>query len=480
MEGLLRVISGPNVGACFVLEERTRVGRAADADIQLDEPHVSRQHARIRRQPDGGFELTDLGSTSGTTVNGAPVNKKVLQPNDVIAIGLCRFSFEFGTGIATASSFSNKARGFATLRPTQPVLAVPVATPPAAVAKRRRRRTQRQIPAMRDARPLAARPEQREKPEQSPGEGAENLLDAILGPQTDVVVDRSGEAANEDSGPKLAASNPGPASVATPSAVAAPVPVAAPAFEAAPAPSPVPPRAPRPASRAAPVPAVPRPASRAVPVPAVPRPVSRAVPVPRVTRESRAEPASAPPPGRHSLGTPNVVPVTESGALGFDFDPQAREAALSTLRDVLDYRALRLSGLRGEPMDARAKARFEQLSIRLLVDTHGLPSSRRFLRQPCPLPATLTQRDGALSRTLDVSLDDLSAGGARLSMVDPSVRVGDEVWIAFDLAALFSFGQKVVFRSRVVWTSGRIGATGLMFGGNARFVETVEAAIATG
>lgn len=458
MEGLLRVISGPNVGACFVLEERTRVGRAADADIQLDEPHVSRQHARIRRQPDGGFELTDLGSTSGTTVNGAPVHKRVLQPNDVIAIGLCRFSFEFGTGIATAPSFSNKARGFAQLRPTQAVRAVPVATPTPSPPKRRRRRTQRKIPAMREAEPLIAKPEPQPEAQPSRGDGAENLLDAILGPQTDVVVDRSGDAANEDSGPKPAASAPSPEARA--------------ASETTPAPAPVPVPVPSPAPLAAP-------ASSTVSPPAR-RPASRAVPMPEVSEEPRPESPRPSPPSRQSLGTPNVVPVTESGSLGFDFDPQAREAALSALRDVLDYRALRLAGLRGEPMDARAKARFEQLSTRLLVDTHGLPSSRRFLRQPCPLPATLTQRDGALSRTFDVALDDLSAGGARLSMVDPSVRVGDEVWIAFDLAALFSFGQKVVFRSRVVWTSPRIGATGLMFGGNARFVETVEAAIATG
>ena len=149
------------------------------------------------------------------------------------------------------------------------------------------------------------------------------------------------------------------------------------------------------------------------------------------------------------------------------------------LRDVLDYRALRLEELRGQPMDEAGKARYSELTVRLLVDTHGLPASRRFVRAECPLPATLTQRDGAVSRTLDIRLDDLGAGGARLSMFDPAVRVGDEVWLAFDLAALFSFGQKVVFRSRVVWASAELGATGLMFGGNARFVTSVEAAIAT-
>jgi hypothetical protein len=171
-----------------------------------------------------------------------------------------------------------------------------------------------------------------------------------------------------------------------------------------------------------------------------------------------------------------AVVETGSGPI-IEVTPEKREAALAILRDVLDYRALRLDELRGQPMDDRGRARFAELTMQLLVDTHGMPASRRFVRVACPLPATLTQRDGVVSRTQEIHLDDLGAGGARLSMFDPGVRVGDEVWLAFDLAALFSFGQKVVFRSRVVWSSELLGATGLMFGGNARFVASVDAAI---
>ncbi|MGH1345513.1 MAG: FHA domain-containing protein [Nannocystales bacterium] len=472
MEALLRVISGPNVGACFVLEERTRVGRAADADIQLDEPYVSRHHARVRRQPDGSFELCDLGSTAGTTVNGAPVSKKTLQPDDVIAIGRSRFSFEMGAETSTAASFSKKERGFATLRPTVPMPVVPTASSPkpasTPVKRKRRPTTQRRIPAMRDAQPVVQRPKRPRS------ETAENLLDDILGPQTDVVVMRLQGAANEDSGPKVAASKvepePATSQAATPNAAthnAATPETAKPdaAERETVKRETAKPEAKKPGPSVAP--------SVGIVTPPRPR-VQPVAPVERVKVQMPPGPRTQP------IGVPRGVQLTESGALVTDCNPEEREAALSTLRDVLDYRALRLDGLRGRSMDARAKARYAQLTTRLLVETHGLPSSRRFVREPCPLPATLTQRDGALSRTLEVRLDDLSAGGTRLSMFDPSVRVGDEVWVAFDLAALFSFGQKVVFRSRVVWTSGRIGATGLMFGGNARFVDTVEAAIATG
>ncbi len=158
----------------------------------------------------------------------------------------------------------------------------------------------------------------------------------------------------------------------------------------------------------------------------------------------------------------------------------ARHDALRALRDVLDYRTLRLQKLRGEPLEAKERARLHELSARLMAETHGLPSSRSFRRSSCTLPATLTQREGAFSRTLGVVLEDLSAGGARVSLYDGGVQPGDEVWLAFDLAALFSFGQMVVFRSRVVWSDAHVGATGLMFGGNALFVDTVEAAFASG
>lgn len=455
MDGVLRVVAGPNVGACFVLGARTRIGRAVDAHIQLDESHVSRHHARIVRLEDGGFELSDLGSRVGTTVNGEPTQHRRLEADDVIAIGRSRFAFEYTVGEVTAKGFERKSRGFNSLRPTQPLPAVPLAVEPELLVKRTRRRTtQRKIPAMRDTSTQPAPPkkpervklsldmpfvpaqdDQRQTPESLPvieadprlvesvdhpplrpeaeapkrviepppaeavagvrTDGPAALLDAILGPEVDAVVSKTVEAANEDSGPTPAAAPSEPAA----------------AVEA---------------------------------VQAVPR---------------------------------DTV-VAGSGPL--EVDPDAREAALKVLRDVLDYRALRLDDLRGEPLGDRQRARFEQLTVRLLVDTHGLPASRRFVRVPCTLPATLTQCDGRFSRTLDVVLDELSAGGARLSMHDPAVRVGDEVWLAFDLAALFSFGQKVVFRSRVVWTSGRLGATGLMFGGNARFVDTVENAIATG
>lgn len=455
MDGVLRVVAGPNVGACFVLGARTRIGRAVDAHIQLDESHVSRHHARIVRLEDGGFELSDLGSRVGTTVNGEPTKRHRLEADDIIAIGRSRFAFEYTIGEVTAKGFERKSRGFQALRPTQPVPVVPLAAEPEIPVKRSRRRTtQRKIPAVRDSAPPT--------PAKKPGR-VKLALDLPFVPAAEddrktpeslPVVDVAPEPVRVEAVEAVEAIEAIEGPTDTPKRVIEPPP--ADAVEGA-----------RTGGPGALLDAILGPEVDAV--------VSQTV---EAANEDSGPNAAAVSSAPLESAIPRETVVAGSGPV--EVDPEAREAALKVLRDVLDYRALRLDELRGEALGDRQRARFEQLTVRLLVDTHGLPASRRFVRVPCTLPATLTQCDGRFSRTLDVALDDLSAGGARLSMHDPAVRVGDEVWLAFDLAALFSFGQKVVFRSRVVWTSGRLGATGLMFGGNARFVDTVENAIATG
>src|SRR5690606_4383398 len=47
----------------------TTIGRAADNDIVLDDPSVSRRHARVVRRRNG-FVVEDLDSFNGTTVAG--------------------------------------------------------------------------------------------------------------------------------------------------------------------------------------------------------------------------------------------------------------------------------------------------------------------------------------------------------------------------------------------------------------------------
>ncbi len=64
-----------------------RIGRGADNDIALDDLLVSRHHAELRAQPDGGYELVDLASSNGTFVNGRRVDRSRLHDLDVVSIG---------------------------------------------------------------------------------------------------------------------------------------------------------------------------------------------------------------------------------------------------------------------------------------------------------------------------------------------------------------------------------------------------------
>jgi pSer/pThr/pTyr-binding forkhead associated (FHA) protein len=68
------------------------VGRDDDADIRVDEPLVSRAHARIERRGDVYF-VQDLGSTNLTRVNGEVVAERALQDGDEVrfARACCRF-----------------------------------------------------------------------------------------------------------------------------------------------------------------------------------------------------------------------------------------------------------------------------------------------------------------------------------------------------------------------------------------------------
>ncbi len=75
------------------------IGRALEADVRLNDSRASRLHARIStdRDPDGrneSYRITDLGSTNGTTVNGALITEAALSDGDKIVIGDHLFRFD--------------------------------------------------------------------------------------------------------------------------------------------------------------------------------------------------------------------------------------------------------------------------------------------------------------------------------------------------------------------------------------------------
>ena len=90
----LVIQSGPNPGQVINLGTVVlSLGREATNNVVLNDPEISRRHARILPQgapgmAGAGFLLEDLNSTNGTFVNGQPVTGRVLlQSGDVIQMG---------------------------------------------------------------------------------------------------------------------------------------------------------------------------------------------------------------------------------------------------------------------------------------------------------------------------------------------------------------------------------------------------------
>jgi pSer/pThr/pTyr-binding forkhead associated (FHA) protein len=107
LSGTLRleveVVGGPHLGARFSLRsgDSLQVGRTDLADFVLArDVHLSGLHFAVRSSPQG-FEISDLGSTSGTYVNDETVAAALLADGDVIRAGDSRFKVRLEGAAAT-------------------------------------------------------------------------------------------------------------------------------------------------------------------------------------------------------------------------------------------------------------------------------------------------------------------------------------------------------------------------------------------
>jgi len=78
----------------FELRPEMTIGRSRECDIFLEDLAVSRFHATIRQLPDGGYELEDHRSVSGTFVNGKVITCCRLHEGDIVQIGKSKLTFK--------------------------------------------------------------------------------------------------------------------------------------------------------------------------------------------------------------------------------------------------------------------------------------------------------------------------------------------------------------------------------------------------
>lgn len=62
------------------------VGRSEENDIVIQDPNVSRKHAQLSRL-ENGFVVEDLGSTNGTLLDGAPIDRERIESGDELTFG---------------------------------------------------------------------------------------------------------------------------------------------------------------------------------------------------------------------------------------------------------------------------------------------------------------------------------------------------------------------------------------------------------
>ena len=86
------------------------VGRDETADIFVDEPLVSRAHARIERRGDR-YVVVDLGSTNLTRVNGEVVLECELHHGDEVRFARAKCQFLLEGGPAPTKSAADPLAG---------------------------------------------------------------------------------------------------------------------------------------------------------------------------------------------------------------------------------------------------------------------------------------------------------------------------------------------------------------------------------
>jgi pSer/pThr/pTyr-binding forkhead associated (FHA) protein len=92
MPRLVLSLDGVVLREMGLAKDRTTIGRRSHNDLVIDNLAVSGEHA-VMIMSGADVYLEDLGSTNGTTVNGQPIKKHLLQHADTVEIGKYRIRF---------------------------------------------------------------------------------------------------------------------------------------------------------------------------------------------------------------------------------------------------------------------------------------------------------------------------------------------------------------------------------------------------
>jgi pSer/pThr/pTyr-binding forkhead associated (FHA) protein len=97
MAMIIQTIEGVVANKFEITDTALKFGRTADNQVQIDDLAVSNEHAQIIRETSTKQEISyfleDLGSTNGSFINEAKIEKQQLHHKDSVRIGWNIFTF---------------------------------------------------------------------------------------------------------------------------------------------------------------------------------------------------------------------------------------------------------------------------------------------------------------------------------------------------------------------------------------------------
>lgn len=146
------------------------------------------------------------------------------------------------------------------------------------------------------------------------------------------------------------------------------------------------------------------------------------------------------------------------------------ECGLGLVRDIFEYRTLRVRAVRGEALPPAAVERLRELDERMhrhSVTQRALDHLRRYHRFSCDVSGWIGSLSGRSVSTMAIELKDVGAGGAQVTCADRRFQVGDPCWLVVDLETEDQ-SPLVVFRARIAWSDSSAARMGLAFSGAAK------------
>lgn len=131
----LTMRQGPRPDQTFELHKDVyTLGREAGNDIIINDPQISRHHARLTLQG-GSYVLEDLGSTNGSFVNGRRITgPTALSPGDMVGFGDTVVLSVSGAMDAAATQVGRPPQTAPSMQAARPSAPTPSQPPPAAQA----------------------------------------------------------------------------------------------------------------------------------------------------------------------------------------------------------------------------------------------------------------------------------------------------------------------------------------------------------